>query len=99
MSGHAAQFASVPAPCRCRIDESRVGVRADELDSGEAARNQRAQESEPGRSILGSDDIEAERLTIALAGCGVWILISDDVLQKAVDHLVAPLRRTKSLTA
>ena len=42
-------------------------VRADQLDAGEAARDQAAQEGEPGGAVLGGDDVEAERLAEAVA--------------------------------
>jgi hypothetical protein len=41
-------------------------VRADQTDAAEAARDQTADEREPGRSVLGRDDIEAERLAEAI---------------------------------
>ena len=52
---------------RDRVDEARVRVRGDELDAGEAAGDQAAQEGEPGGAVLGGDDVEAERLAEAVA--------------------------------
>src|SRR4029079_19269840 len=42
-------------------------VRADQLDSAEAASEQRAQEGEPGGAVLRGDDVEAERFAEAVA--------------------------------
>ena len=50
-----------------RVDEAGVRVRGDELDAGEAARDQAAQEGEPGGAVLGGDDVEAEPLAEAVA--------------------------------
>ena len=52
---------------RDRVDEAGVRVRADQLDAGEAARDQAADEGEPGGAVLGGDDVEAERLAEAVA--------------------------------
>jgi hypothetical protein len=44
-----------------------VRVRGDELDPGEASRDERAQEGEPGGTVLLRDHVEAERLAEAVA--------------------------------
>ena len=49
-----------------RVDEPGVRIRAHELDAGEPAGDERAQEREPGRAILAGDDVEPERLAEAL---------------------------------
>ena len=52
---------------RDRVDEPGVSIRGDELDAGETAGDERAQEGEPGGAILGGDDVEPERLPEAVA--------------------------------
>src|SRR5205814_5106608 len=49
-----------------RVDEARVRVRGDQAYTGEAAREERAQEGEPAGAVLGGDDDEAERLAEAV---------------------------------
>src|SRR5712691_2008847 len=52
---------------RDRVDEAGVGVRGDEEDAGEAARDEPPEEGEPTGAILLGDDLEAERLPVAVA--------------------------------
>lgn len=42
-------------------------IARDELDAGEAAGNEAAQEGRPGSAVLGGNDIEPERFAVALA--------------------------------
>jgi hypothetical protein len=48
---------------RDRVDEPGVRIRGDELDAGEAAGDQGAQEGEPCGAVFAGDDVEPERLT------------------------------------
>jgi hypothetical protein len=49
-----------------RVDETGVRVRGQQADAAEAARDQRAQQRQPGGAVLGRDDVEAERLAEAV---------------------------------
>jgi len=66
-----------------RVDEAGVRVRGHELDAGEAAGDERAQEGEPGRPVLLRDDVQAERLAVALGVDG------DGVHDAGVDRAAA----------
>ena len=64
-------------------------VRADQLDAGETARDQAADEREPGCPVLGGDDVEAERLAEAVAvdADGVHDAdVDDPAALPALDH-------------
>ena len=50
-----------------RIDEPGVGVARDETDAGEPSGDEAAQEGGRGGAVLLGDDVEAERLAVALA--------------------------------
>jgi hypothetical protein len=43
-----------------------MGIARDELDAGEAAGDERAQEGKPSGAVLGRDDVEPERLADAV---------------------------------
>src|SRR5712691_11959694 len=68
----AGEVGATALPCgagkrrRDRVDEAGVRVARDELDAGEAAGDETAQEGEPGRPVLAGDDVEAERLAEAV---------------------------------
>ena len=47
-----------------------MGIRGDQADAPKAAGEERAQEREPGRPLLGCDDVEPERLAVAIAAHG-----------------------------
>ena len=47
-----------------------MGIRGDQADAPKAAGEKRAQEREPGRPLLGGDDVEPERLAVAIAAHG-----------------------------
>jgi hypothetical protein len=51
---------------RDRVDEAGMRVRADQPHAGEAARDQTADERQPGGAVLGGDDVEAERFAEAV---------------------------------
>src|SRR5512144_1260917 len=44
-----------------------MGVRGRQADAAQAAGDQGAQEGQPGGAVLGSDDVQAERLAEAVA--------------------------------
>ena len=50
---------------RDRCPEAPVGVRGDELDAGQAARHEAAQEVQPERPVLGGADVDAQQLALA----------------------------------
>ena len=51
---------------RDRVDETGVRVRGDQPDAGEAACDQAPEEGEPGGAVLLGDDVEPERLAVAV---------------------------------
>ena len=61
---HEVRAAALPARARQRrgdrVDEPGVGVGGDQLHAGQAARDQAAQERQPGGAVLGGDDVQAE---------------------------------------
>ena len=64
-------FAPLPrSPGQCRRgrgDQADVGVRDDELDTGEAPGGEVAEELKPARAVLAGSDLEAQDLAVAMS--------------------------------
>jgi hypothetical protein len=86
-----------------------VGVGDDELDAGQSAGGQRAQERQPAGSVLGGGDVDAEDLAVPVgvdADCDQGVDVDDpaflsDLLGEGVDpdeRVRAGVQRTVSGT-
>ncbi len=68
---HEVGAAALPARARQRrrdrVDQAGVRVGGNQADAGKAAGNQAAQEGEPGGTVLARDDVESQRLPVAIA--------------------------------
>jgi collagen type II alpha len=49
-----------------RVDQAAVRVAGDELDSGQAASDEVAEEAQPAGAVLGAGDLQAEDLAVPL---------------------------------
>src|SRR3989442_8794404 len=79
---------------RDRVDETGMRVRADRAHAGEAARDQTADEREPGGPVLGGDDVEAERFAecVPVDADGVHDADVDRAATLPALHQLTPVR-------
>jgi hypothetical protein len=68
---HVVRAASLPAGARQRGgdrgDQAGVGVGGDQHDAGQAAGDQAAEERQPSRAVLGTGDVQAQDLPLAVS--------------------------------